>query len=226
MKITQMCVAAVIATGIVCPLQLPNMSCATGTPVVAIEETVSGHAGVPEASEAGARRATRGLDTVVGSDYLIGPGDAIDISLWKEESLTKSVVVLPDGRISFPLIGQVQASDRTVGDLKKEIEERLKPFVPEPVLSVEVRQVNSMLVYVIGRVNSPGRFVLNTNVNALQALAAAGGLNPFAKRDKIRIMRQEAGKTKSLPFHYDDVIEGKRIEENVVLKRGDLIVVP
>lgn len=162
----------------------------------------------------------------VGSDYVIGPGDVIDISLWKEESLSKSVVVLPDGRIYFPLIGQIQASDRTVGDLKQEIEERLKPYVPAPVLSVEVKQVNSMLIYVIGRVNTPGRFVLNANVNVLQALAMAGGLNPFAKRDKIKVLRQEAGKTKSLPFHYDDVIEGSRLEENIVLKRGDLVVVP
>lgn len=180
----------------------------------------------PEASHSGAKVATSSPAFPVGPDYVIGPGDVIDISLWKEESLTKSLVVLPDGRISFPLIGEVQAADRTVGDVKQEIEERLKPYVPEPVLTVEVKQVNSMLIYVIGRVNAPGRFVLNANVNVLQALAAAGGLNPFAKRDKIKIMRQEAGKTKSLPFHYDDVVDGKRLEENVMLKRGDLVVVP
>lgn len=185
---------------------------------VALPEKSSGQSGVKGAVQSPAFQ--------TGGEYVIGPGDVIDISLWKEESLTKSVVVLPDGRISFPLIGQIQASDRTVNDLKQEIEEKLKPYVPEPVLNVDIKQVNSMLVYVIGRVNAPGRFALNTNINVLQALATAGGLNPFAKRDKIKILRQEGGKTKTLPFHYDDVIDGSRLEENVVLKRGDLVVVP
>lgn len=160
------------------------------------------------------------------SEYVVGPGDVLDISVWKDEALTKEVIVLPDGKISFPLVGQMQAGGRSVNDIKEELEAKIKPYVPEPTLSVSIRQVNSMLVYVIGRVNTPGRFVLNTNVTVLQALAMAGGLNPFAKRDKIRIMRQEEGKTKNLPFHYDDIIEGRRLEENIVLKRGDVVVVP
>lgn len=158
--------------------------------------------------------------------YIIGPGDVLDISVWKDEALTKSVVVLPDGKISFPLVGVVVAEGRTVVQLKKEIETKLRPYIEDLVLSVEVHQSNSMMVYIIGRVNQPGRQVLNTKVNVLQALAMAGGLNPFANRDKIKVFREENGKKLILPFHYSDVVDGKDLESNVELKRGDVVVVP
>lgn len=160
------------------------------------------------------------------STYPIGPGDLLGISIWKDEALTKDVVVLPDGIISFPLVGLIKAAGKTVAQLKSELEEKLSQYVTDPVLNVEVKQVNSMIVYVIGRVNSPGRFNLNTNITALQALATAGGLNPFAKRDKITILRQDDSATRIFPFHYDDISEGKHLEENITLKRGDVIVVP
>lgn len=162
-----------------------------------------------------------------GPDYVIGPGDILEISVWKEEALTRAVVVLPDGKISFPLIGEVQAAGRTLTDLKVELVSRLTKYAPKEEVSLEVKQVNSMLVYVIGRVNQPGRFALNTNVNVLQALSIAGGLNPFAKRNDIKIFRQEAGgKTLILYFKYDDVTDGKNLHQNVTLRRGDVIVVP
>ena len=159
-------------------------------------------------------------------DYVIGPGDVLDISVWKDETLTRSVVVLPDGKISFPLIGEVMARGKTVAQLKKEIEGKLASFVPDITLSFEVKQVNSMLIYVIGRVNNPGRFLLNVNANVLQALSMAGGLTPFAKRDKIRIFRQEGDKTNIINFQYDSVVEGKHLEQNIMLRRGDVVVVP
>jgi polysaccharide export outer membrane protein len=158
--------------------------------------------------------------------YIIGPGDILDISNWKDESLTKSVVVLPDGKISFPLIGIFQAAGKTVTELKTEIQAEIVKYVPDPVLTVEVRQVNSMLIYVIGRVNAPGKFLLNGNITALQALAMAGGLNPFAKKDKIRIIRQNADQSVVIPFRYDDVVENADLAQNVRLQRGDVVVVP
>jgi polysaccharide export outer membrane protein len=161
-----------------------------------------------------------------GPDYLMGPGDVIDVGLWKDETLSKSLTVLPDGKISFPLIGEIRAAGRTIPQLKKEIEQKIARFAPDPIVSIEVRQVNSMLIYVIGRVNAPGRFSLNTNVNVLQALTMAGGVNPFAKRDKIKIFRQEGGQTKIYPFKYDEVVEGTELEKNIILQRGDIIVVP
>jgi|YNPNPStandDraft_1061719.scaffolds.fasta_scaffold08015_7 polysaccharide export outer membrane protein len=161
-----------------------------------------------------------------GEDYALGPGDVLDISVWKDEALTRTVSITPDGRISFPLIGEIQASGRTLSQLKGEMEERLKPFVPEPVLSVSVRQVNSMIVYVLGRVNNPGRFALTTNVNVLQALAMAGGLNPFASRNEIKVFRQENGQNIVIPFRYDEVAKGVRLEQNIWLKRGDVLLIP
>ena len=161
-----------------------------------------------------------------GKEYLIGPGDLLGIEVWKDPSLTRTVVVLPDGKIIFPLIGEVQAGGRPVAALKKEIEERLARYVPEPVLTLEVKQSNSLFVYVLGRVNNPGRSLLTTNVNVLQALATAGGLNPFAKRDDIRVFRFNGGKTTVIPFDYDEVTTGRRLEMNIELQRGDVIFVP
>ena len=161
-----------------------------------------------------------------GPDYLVGPGDVLEVSVWKEEALTKQVVVLPDGKISFPLIGEVQAAGRTLPELKQEIGKRIVKYAPKEEVNLEVKQVNSMLIYVIGRVNQPGRFVLNTNVNVLQALSIAGGLNPFAKRNDIKIFRREGTATKVLPFRYDQVTDGEKLEQNITLQRGDVIVVP
>jgi polysaccharide export outer membrane protein len=98
--------------------------------------------------------------------------------------------------------------------------------VPDPVLFVSVRSANSMYVYVIGRVNSPGRFVLNSNVNVLQALAMAGGLTPFADKNAIKIIRTDSGKSSIMQFRYNDVIKGRSIEQNIILKRGDVVVIP
>lgn len=161
-----------------------------------------------------------------GHDFIIGPGDIVDISVWKDEELTRSCVVRPDGILTFPLIGDVRAGGRTASELKAEMEEKLKSYVPDLVLTVEVKQVNSMIIYVIGKVNAPGRFVMHTNINVLQALATAGGLNAFAKGNKIKIFRQQKGETVIMPFEYDEIVDGRRLEQNVMLKAGDVVVVP
>jgi len=205
-KIMASIVMLVVITGIAWGAEKGGDSADQGKPLVAKE--------------------TAAQDASVDSTYPIGPGDVLGISIWKDDALTKEVVVLPDGLISFPLLGLVKAAGKTVAQLRSELEEKISRYVTDPVLNVEVKQVNSMIVYVIGRVNSPGRFNLNTNVSALQALATAGGLNPFAKRDKIKILRQESGKTRIYPFNYDEIAEGRRLEENIELKRGDVIVVP
>lgn len=159
-------------------------------------------------------------------DYLIGSGDILDISVWKDEALTKLLTVMPDGKISFPLIGDIDAAGKTVASLRNELNKKIEQYVPAPNLSVVVQQVNSMMIYTIGRINHPGRFVLNTNINVLQALSMAGGLNPFAKKNKILIFREENGKTTIFKFRYDDVSKGEDLAQNIMLKRGDIIVVP
>ena len=160
------------------------------------------------------------------SDYIIGPGDVLMISSWNNAALTMSATVLPDGKIHFPLVGDSMAGGKSVAAFKQELETKLSKFVGEPNLSVMVQQVNSMLIYIIGKVNNPGRFVLNTNVNVLQALAMAGGLNPFAKKNNISVFRETNGKTDILPFEYETVTEGKNLGQNVWLQRGDVVVVP
>ena len=160
------------------------------------------------------------------TDYLIGPGDILDISVWKNPDLTKTVAVLPDGKIAFPLVGELQAANKTREQLSKELRTRLNRYVPDADLSVVVTQVNSLLVYVIGRVNKPGHLILNTNINVMQALAMAGGLNPFAKRDSIKIVRETESPAKYFDFDYDLVYKEKNRSQNIQLKRGDVIIVP
>jgi polysaccharide biosynthesis/export protein len=158
--------------------------------------------------------------------YLIGPGDVLEIAVWKDEVLTKAPVVRPDGFISFPLIGEVQASGKTTAQLKAEMEKKLAHFVPDVVLLLDIKQINSLIIYVIGKANTPGRFNMNSDVNILQAISMAGGLNSFAKRSSIKIFRHEDGKTRIMPFDYDDVVDGKHLEQNILLKRGDVVVIP
>jgi polysaccharide biosynthesis/export protein len=159
-------------------------------------------------------------------EYIIGSGDLLDIALWRDDALARQVVVLPDGKISFPLVGEVVAAGKTIAQLKKDIADKLVDYVPDAVISIEVKQSNSMVIYVTGKVNNPNRFPINANVTVLQAISTAGGLNAFAKSDKIRIFRQEGGKTKVFLFKYDEVVDAKNLEQNITLKRGDVIVVP
>jgi polysaccharide export outer membrane protein len=172
------------------------------------------------------RQPDRIASTGLNSDYTIGPGDILDISVWKEAALTKLVTVMPDGKISFPLIGQIPAKDLTIDELKASIEQKIKRYVPHPNLSVAIHQVNSLYIYVVGKVHNSGRFELNANINVLQALAMAGGLNPFAKKSKIKIFRENPGDTLIYDFNYDEVSQGNNLSQNVRLKRGDVIVVP
>lgn len=163
--------------------------------------------------------------TTTAEEYHIGPGDILEISVWKNPDLTKELVVLPDGKIQFPLIKELDVAGKSVAELETELIGRLEKYVPEPDLSIRVIQVNSMLVYVIGKVTRPGRIAINTNIDVLQALAVAGGLNSFAKEKEIGIFRKKDGKTLTFNFNYAEVSEGKKLEQNITLQRGDVIVV-
>ena len=158
--------------------------------------------------------------------FLLGPEDVLEISVWKDETLTKQVVVRPDGKISFPLIGEIQAAGRTVEDLRKEIIEKLSEFISDPVVTVMVIGINSYKIYVIGKVNKPGAYTVGRPVNVMQALSMAGGFSPFADLDNISILREQNGKQIRIKFNYKEVAKGKHLEENILLKRGDVIVVP
>jgi polysaccharide export outer membrane protein len=159
-------------------------------------------------------------------DYRIGPEDVLDISVWREEGLKQTVLVRPDGGISFPLIGDVMAAGRTVEELRDEIGKRLDKFVPGPVVSVAVTRVASHRIYVIGRVNKPGDFPAGRFVDVLQVLTMAGGLTPFASENGIQIIRREGGKQIVIPFRFGDVRRGVNLEQNILLRAGDTVLVP
>lgn len=160
------------------------------------------------------------------STYTLGPLDVLEISVWKDEALTKQVIVPPDGVISFPLAGDIDVTDMTVPDLRNAITKRLEEYIPDATVSVLLMQMESMKVYVIGKVKKPGPFPITMGTNVMQALAMGGGLNEFADKDSILILRQKDDKIVKIPFDYKEVEEGEDLEQNIFLKRGDVIVVP
>jgi len=159
-------------------------------------------------------------------NYKIGPGDLLNISVWKEEGLQQDVLVRPDGGMSFPLTGDILAGGKSVGELQNILVDRIKRYIPDPVVTVSVKQIQNNKIFVVGKVNRPGEFVASHYVDVMQALAMAGGLNAFANADKIKILRRINGEIKSKPFEYDSVAEGKDLEQNIILRSGDVVVVP
>ena len=158
--------------------------------------------------------------------YVIGPEDALDISVWKDETLKSAALVRPDGGISFPLAGDFIVAGKTASQVRDELVKRLEKFIPEPVVTVSVVRVSSYRVYVIGRVNKPGDIQTGRNIDVLQALSIAGGMTPFASEDDIRIIRKVDGKTVSIPFEYSRVRKGGDLSQNITLKSGDVLLVP
>jgi len=158
--------------------------------------------------------------------YALHAGDQLDVSVWKEPDLTKQIVVRPDGRFSFPLVGEINAAGRGVAEVQTEIETKLKRFIPEPVVSITLMNVGGNKVYVIGQVKTPGAFIMNPQVNVLQALSLAGGMTPFAALNNISIIRSSGTKQSVLPFRYEDVSKGRSLDQNVLLESGDVVVVP
>jgi polysaccharide biosynthesis/export protein len=159
-------------------------------------------------------------------DYRLHAGDKIEVSVWKEQELQKELILTPDGRIAFPLAGDIVAAGKTVAEVRGEIENKLKAYIPEPVVTVTVTQVGGNVAYVIGQVNKPGAFTMNPGLNILQALSLAGGGTPFAKLDDIIVIRGSAATQRVLRFRYGQVSEGKSLDQNVNLESGDVVVVP
>ncbi len=164
----------------------------------------------------------------VASDaYRLGPEDILDIAVWKEPDLSrKDVLVRPDGGISFPLIGEVQVAGRSVADVRHELATRLRSFLPDPVVSVSLVKILYQRVYVIGKVNKPGEFMMGRQLDVLQALSMAGGLTAFAAANDIRIVRREGGEQVTLPFQYSRIEKGDGLEQNILLRPADVVVVP
>jgi len=159
-------------------------------------------------------------------DYVIGAGDVLSIQVWREPNLSGNFTVRPDGKITFPLLNDIKADGLSPLQLKKVIEDGLTKYISTPVVTVVVSSARSKNIYVLGKVNSPGKYPLTGPTTVLQALAEAGGLAEWAKGDDIVILRNINGKQVKIEFDYDDVSRGKHLEQNILLKPGDTIVVP
>ena len=159
-------------------------------------------------------------------DYKIGPQDMLRVDVWKEPDISRSVPVRPDGKITLPLINDVQASGLTTTQLAAKIAEGLKKYITSPQVTVGVTEINSRRIFVTGEVAHPGASQLLPNMTVLQAITSAGGFTQFAREKKIYILRMENGKQVKHPFNYKEAISGKNVEQNIILEGGDIIVVP
>jgi polysaccharide biosynthesis/export protein len=160
------------------------------------------------------------------SAYTIGPGDTLEISVWRDESLSRELIVPPDGVISFPLVGDINVIGMTVADLRNTMTKKLSDYVPDATVTVILKAFSSLRAFVIGKVKNAGMFPISLDTNVMQLLAMAGGLNPYASEDKIHILRQIRGKSIKIPFSYGAVLKGRNLEQNITLQRGDVVVVP
>lgn len=159
-------------------------------------------------------------------EYTIGADDVLSIVFWRDKELTADVTVRPDGKISLPLLNDVQASGLTPAQLKDRIVEESKKYVEDPNVTVVVKQINSRKVFITGEVRKPGPYPLTAPTTVLQMLSIAGGLGDFAKSEKIMVVRSENGKAVPYKFNYKEVIEGKKLAQNIELKPGDTIIIP
>ncbi|RKX62510.1 MAG: hypothetical protein DRP37_01345 [Thermodesulfobacteriota bacterium] len=162
----------------------------------------------------------------VEDEYIIGPTDILEIHVWREPDLSRTIPVRPDGKITLPLLNDVQASGLTSLELKAEIEKGLAKFVESPTVSVVVQEIHSKNIFVLGQVLSPGGYPLQQDLTVLQALSLAGGFAEWADKGDVVILRKENGKQSRIKFDYKNVSKGKHLEENIVLQPGDTIIVP
>jgi polysaccharide export outer membrane protein len=158
--------------------------------------------------------------------YKIGPQDVLKIDVWKEEQLTRTVPVRPDGKITLPLLNDVQAVGLTPMELAGVISDQLKRFINGPQVTVSVTEINSRRVYVNGEVTKSGAYALLPHMTVLQALSSSGGFTQFARIKNIYVLRTESGKQIKMPFNYKEAISGKNVAQNIELQPGDVIVVP
>jgi polysaccharide biosynthesis/export protein len=171
------------------------------------------------------------VEMVAPSEFLLGPEDVLNVTIWKNQDLSREVVVRPDGMISMPLVGDIQATGLTANLLAKRIAERLTEYLASPIVFVQVKDVNSYFIYVMGEVAKPGKYSLKSYANVMQGISLAGGFTPYAKKNKIKVLRVSAdgsnGKHQvEIPVQYDEILKGNAVPGNFFLRIGDVIVVP
>jgi len=179
----------------------------------------------PAASAASDKATVEAPSTQAVTEYVIGPQDVLHVAVWKETDLTATLPVRPDGKISLPLLNDVQAAGLTPKQLADSVTDKLKKYIADPRVTVVVTEINSKRVYLVGEVLHAGATPMLPNMTVLQALSSAG-LNQFANTKGIYVLRNENGKQQKLPVNYRKLVKGEQIEQNYVLQAGDTIVVP
>jgi polysaccharide export outer membrane protein len=162
----------------------------------------------------------------VSADYTIGPEDVLSVVFWRDKELSADVTVRPDGKITLPLLNDVQAAGLTPDELRRTVIEGAQRFFEEPSAMVVVKQVNSRKVFITGQVEKPGPYALTSPLNVMQLIAMAGGIKEFSNGKKILIMRSENGRPVAYPFDYESVAKRKNLRQNIELKPGDTVIVP
>jgi len=171
-------------------------------------------------------RAPGPTDYALQPDYVIGPDDVLVVNVWKEPEISRTVLVRPDGRITLPLVGDIEATGFTGGQLQATVKQKLKHYLGNPEVTVIVQEVRSRQVNVVGEVVKPGSYNLTRPTTVLDLIATAGGFREFAKIKKVYVLRMENGTPRKLKFNYKQVILGRQLQQNVQLDTGDTIVVP
>jgi polysaccharide biosynthesis/export protein len=170
---------------------------------------------------------TQDTQAPVGDDYIIGVDDVLSIFVWKEPDFSvKELFVRPDGKISLPLVNDIQAGGLNTKQLRQDITEKLKDYVESPYVTVMVARIQSRSIAVVGQVSKPGTYQLSTPISVLELLARAGGVTEFAKSKDIKVVRKENGKLLQYAFNYKDAIQGKNLKQNIQLQVGDVVLVP
>lgn len=171
------------------------------------------------------------VDMVAPGEFLLGPEDVLIVTIWKNQDLSREVVIRPDGMVSMPLVGDIQATGLTANLLAKRIAERLTEYMASPIVFVQIKEVNSYFIYVLGEVTKPGKYSLKSYANVMQGISLAGGFTVYAKKNKIKVLRvtgdSPSGKQQvEIPVQYDEILKGNAVPGNFFLRMGDVIVVP
>jgi len=181
---------------------------------------------LPSAPPAPAPASTVPAGPALPTDYVVGPEDVLSVVFWREREMSSDVLVRPDGRISLPLLNDVEVAGLTPDQVRERVIELAKKFVEEPSATVVVKQINSRKVYITGNVERPGPFPLLRPTTILQLISLAGGLKEFAKSGDIVVVRVDGTQQATFPFNYDDVKNRKSLSQNILLKPGDTVIVP
>jgi polysaccharide export outer membrane protein len=168
----------------------------------------------------------RAEEPIPANGYRLQPGDVLQVVVWKETDLQSEVLIRPDGGISFPLAGDIEAAGLTTAELRAEMETRVRKLIPDAVVTVSVKAPNGNQIFVLGKVNRPGAFPLLRPTDVAQALSLAGGATPFASTDKIRVLHRDGSHETSTRFRYSDVARGRNLDQNILLHSGDTVIVP